>query len=233
MSTTRRTVLGAALAAPLLGQLTGTAAGAAPAGQDGPTGRAARAARAARLGSLSEGWVEVRWTPAAQAQLDRYQAVVEEIAPARMVHDERGAAVRLPVRTAQGDPSTADPAKAHGDGSLDGGVTLRTSEGTFRIVNVAGALTDGVASGRCEVGGADMGHRSVFRCGLEEGTLTAEPAPPGQPVRVRVSQVPLRATQEVLDTLTTSFGPHPVTVDTVLAYVTAEGLYTPPPPARE
>ncbi|MER7767436.1 hypothetical protein [Kitasatospora sp. NPDC096140] len=249
MSTTRRTVLGAALAAPLLGQFTATAAGAVDRGADdggtgagrgarvgaqggarvGPAGQTRRAAQAGRLGTVTEGWVEVRWTAEAQAQLDRYKAVVEAIAPARLVRNDRGTAVRLPVRSAEGDPSPADLPKAHGEGALDGGVTLSTSEGTFRVVNLAGAIEDGLASGRCEVGGADMGHRSAFRCGLAEGKLTADPVPAGQPMKVRLSEVPLRATQEVLDALTASCGPHSVTVDTVLAYVTAEGVYTPPP----
>ncbi|MFI2609572.1 hypothetical protein [Kitasatospora sp. NPDC018619] len=223
MSTTRRSLLGAALAAPLLGWLTGTAAGAADGGTD----------LSGSLGTLSDGWVEIRWTPEAQAQLDRFHALVDVVAPARMVLDEHGPAVHLPIRSAVGDPSLADPPKARGDGALDGGVCVSTSKGDYRVVNLAGAIRDGLGSGRCEVSGAEMGHRSAFRCGLTEGTLRADPVPAGQPVNVRLSGVPLRPTQEAVDAYTANFGAHPVTVDTVLAYVTAQGTYTPPPAAQE
>ncbi|MEU3572965.1 hypothetical protein AB0E96_31755 [Kitasatospora sp. NPDC036755] len=223
MSTTRRSLLGAALAAPLLGWLTGTAAGAVDGGTD----------RTGTLGTLSDGWVEVRWTPEAQAQLDRFHAMVDVVAPARMVHDDRGPAVHLPIRSALGDPSLANPPEAHGDGALDGGVCVSTSKGDYRVVNLVGAIKDGLGSGRCEVSGAEMGHRSAFRCGLTEGELTADPVPAGQPMKVRLSGVPLRPTQEAVDTYTANFGAHPVTVDTVLAYVTAQGTYTPPPAAQE
>ncbi|MFD5437236.1 hypothetical protein ACFWJ4_34435 [Kitasatospora sp. NPDC127067] len=221
MSTTRRSLLGAALGAPLLGWLTGTAAGAVDGGTD----------RSGNLGTLSNGWVEVRWTPEAQAQLDRFHAMVDVVAPARMVMDRHGPAVHLPIRSAVGDPSLANPPKAHGDGALDGGVSVRTSRGDYRVVNLAGAIKDGLGSGRCEVGGAEMGHRSAFRCGLTEGKLTADPVPAGHPIKVRLTGVPLRPTQEAVDAYTANFGAHPVTVDTVLAYVTAQGTYTPPPPA--
>ncbi|MEV7187966.1 hypothetical protein [Kitasatospora sp. NPDC093102] len=219
MSTTRRSLLGATLAAPLLGWLTGTAAGAGDGGTD----------RAGRFGTLSDGWVEVRWTPEAQAQLDRLHAMVDVVAPARMVLNDRGPAVRLPIRSAQGDPSLANPPKAHGDGALNGGVSVRTPQGVYQVVNLAGAIEDGLGSGRCEVGGAEMGQRSAFHCGLAEGKLTAQPVPAGQPMKVRLSGVPLRPTQEAVDAYTANFGAHPVTVDTVLGYVTAEGTYTPPP----
>lgn len=72
MSTTRRMVLSAALATPLLAQFTGTASGATA--DD-------------RWGTVSDGWVEVRWTAQAQAQLDRFEAVVEAVAPAQLVKD--------------------------------------------------------------------------------------------------------------------------------------------------
>lgn len=223
MSTTRRSMLGAALAGPLLGWLTGTAAGAVDGGTD----------RAGKLGTLTDGWVEVRWTAEAQAQLDRFDAMVDVVAPARMVLDGRGPAVHLPIRSAQGDPSLANPPRAHGDGALDGGVSVRTSKGDYRVVNLAGAIQDGLGSGRCEVGGAEMGHRSAFRCGLAEGKLTAQPVPAGHPMKVRLSEVPLRPTQEAVDAYTANFGAHPVTVDTVLAYVTAQGVYSPPPAVQE
>lgn len=74
-------VLSAALAAPLLAQFTGTASGATA--DD-------------KWGTVSDGWVEVRWTAPAQAQLDRFEAVVEAVAPAELVKDSGGSAVRFP-----------------------------------------------------------------------------------------------------------------------------------------
>jgi len=140
MSTTRRMVLGAGLAAPLLAQFTGTASGTA-----GDT----------KWGTISEAWVEVRWTPQAQAQLDRFEAVVEAVAPAELVKDSSGSAVRFPVRSGTGDPSVPNLPKAQGRGVLDGGVAVRTPSGNLRLVNLEGVLQEGSASGKCVVNGVD------------------------------------------------------------------------------
>ncbi|MGK4585868.1 hypothetical protein [Kitasatospora sp. HPMI-4] len=213
MSATRRGVLGAALTAPLLAQFTGTASGTTAAGT---------------LGTVSDGWVEVRWTPRAQEQLDRFQAVVEAVAPARLVTDARGTAIRFPVRSGAGDPSPAKPSKAHGNGRLDGGIAVSTPNGDVRVTELEGVLQDGLAFGRCAVNGVDIGHRSVFRPGADEGLLTTESVALGRPMKVRLAEVPLRPTPELVETFTNTFGGPAFTVDTVLAYVTAEGVYTPP-----
>ncbi|MDH6122554.1 hypothetical protein ABH930_006833 [Kitasatospora sp. GAS204A] len=215
MSTTRRVVLSAALAAPLLAQFTGTASGATADG---------------KWGTVSDGWVEVRWTAQAQAQLDRFEAVVEAVAPAQLVRDSGGSAVRFPVRSGTGDASLTNLPKAQGDGVLDGGVAVRTSSGTFQLVNLESVLQDGVASGKCVVNGVDVGHHAVVRCGLAEGLLTADTVPVGLPLKVQLSEVPLRATPELLEVYTATFGTPAFTADTVLAYVTAQGVYTPPKP---
>ncbi|MDG9701948.1 hypothetical protein [Streptomyces sp. DH37] len=214
MSTTRRTVLGAAAAAPLLAQFTGTASAAA----DG------------KWGTVSDGWVEVRWTGQVRAELDRLGAVVEAVAPARLVRDSRGSAVRFPVRFGKGDPSLRRLPEAGGNGALEGGIAVRTPTGGFRVVNPESVLRDGVVSGKCTVNGVEVGHRSVFRCGLAEGLLTTGGAPVGQPLAVRIGEVPLRPTPELLEVYTATLGAPVFTADTVLAYVTAEGVYTPPKP---
>ncbi|MGV4989122.1 hypothetical protein ACVB8X_43065 [Streptomyces sp. NRAIS4] len=213
MSTTRRSMLSAALTAPLLAQFTGTASGATADGT---------------LGTLSDGWVEARWTPQAQEQLDRLHAVVEAVAPAQLVKDARGSAVRFPVRSSQGDPSLVNPPKAHGAGMLDGGLTVRTATGTFQVTDISGLLQDGLAAGKCAVNGVDVAHGSVFRCDLAEGLLTTDSAPLGQPMKVRLAEVPLRPTPESVQAFAAALGAPTFTVDTVLAYVTAEGVYTPP-----
>lgn len=70
------------------------------------------------------------------------------MAPARLVRDTQGGAIRFPVRSGQVDPCLADPRRAHGDGLVDGGVRIRTPEGTVRVTDLAGVLQDGLASGK-------------------------------------------------------------------------------------
>ncbi|MCX4548664.1 hypothetical protein [Streptomyces sp. NBC_01500] len=212
MSTNRRTVLGAALAAPLLAQFMGTTSAAAD----------------EKWGTISEGWVEVRWTEQVQAELNRLGAVVEAVAPAELVKDGGGPGVRFPVRSGTGDPSLKSLPEAAGDGVLDGGITVRTPTGTAQVVHVQGILKDGLASGKCVVNGVDVSHRSAFRCALSEGLLTTGNTPFGQPLKVRINKVPLHPTPEVLEVYTATFGTPAITADTVLAHVTAEGVYTPP-----
>ncbi|MFH0240888.1 hypothetical protein ACGRHY_00260 [Streptomyces sp. HK10] len=214
MSATRRTVLGATAAAPLLAQFTGTASAAAD----------------DRWGTISGGWAEVRWTEQVQAELGRLKAVVEAVAPARMVEDSRGQAVRFTAPSGKGSLSLKHLPEAAGSGTMEGGIAIRTQAGGFRVVNPESVLRDGVASGRCVVNGVEVGHRSVFRCALAEGLLTTDGAPAGRPLRVRIGEVPLRPTPELLEVYSATFGTPVFTADTVVAYVTAEGLYTPPKP---
>ncbi|WP_129842649.1 hypothetical protein [Streptomyces sp. RFCAC02] len=213
MSAKRRTVLGAAMATPLLARFAGTASGAAA--DD-------------TWGTVSDGWVEIRWTAEAQAELNRLGAVVEATAPALLITDSGDPGVRFPVRSGSGDPSLTDLPAARGEGALDGGLTVRARNGVLRVESLESVLRDGVASGTCVVNGVDVGHRALFRCGLADGVLSTENVPVGSPMRVRVGEVPLHATQELLDAYTESFGAPLVTADTLLARVTAEGLYTPP-----
>ncbi|MDK1476322.1 hypothetical protein QNO07_23380 [Streptomyces sp. 549] len=213
MSATRRNVLGAALAAPLLAQLAGTASAADE-----------------KYGTVSDGWVEVRWSEPVQAELDRLGAVVEAVAPAEMVKSSGGPAVRFPVRSGKGDPSLTKLPKARGNGALDGGVSVRTPQGDVRLTDLGGALKDELASGRCEVNGLAVEHASALRCGVEKGKLSTDKVPAGKPLKVQLSEVPLYATPEMLKAYTATFGTPPFSEDTVLGYVTAAGTYTPPKP---
>ncbi|HTJ69532.1 MAG TPA: hypothetical protein VL551_18485 [Actinospica sp.] len=213
MSATRRTALGAALAAPLLTRFTGTASADAGSG---------------RLGTISDGWVEVRWTREAQEQLDKFGATVEAIAPARVTTDAQGTVVRFPVRNGAGDPSLAELPKAQGDGALDGGIIVRTANGSVRLTELSSDLRSELAAGKCMINGVSAGHDAVVRCGLAEGVLTAESVQPGKPMKVRLADVPLRPTGEALDVYTAVFGAPTFTADSVLAHLTAEGVYHPP-----
>lgn len=212
MDTTRRSVLGAAMAAPLLAQFTG----AASAADDS-------------LGTVTEGWLEIRWTAEGQALLDRFQATVEAVAPAKPVKDAQGTGLRFPLATGQGDPSLPNPPKAHGNGRLDGGVQLRAPQGTLKVTELQGLLQDGLASGTCKVNGVEVGHRAMARPNLDKGVLQAENVPLGKPMKLRVTEVPLRPSAELVDTFNGTFGADAkVTTETVLAHATAEGVYTPP-----
>ncbi|GAB3120573.1 hypothetical protein GCM10027160_36920 [Streptomyces calidiresistens] len=206
-------VLGTAAAVPLLSQFTVTT----PA-----------AAADHTWGTVSDGWIEVRWTPRVGEQLDRFEAVVEAVAPARLVSDAHGTAVRFPLRSGSGDPSLADLRKATFGGSVAGGLAVRTRQGSFRVESLESVLRDGVTSGTWVVNGTDMGHRSVFRCNPAEGRLITEGVPPGRPMRVRIQEVPMRPTAELLEGFAATFGAPAFTADTVVAHVTAEALYTPP-----
>lgn len=213
MSTTRRGALGAALAAPLLTRFTGTASADAAPG---------------KLGTISEGWVEVRLTQEAQALLDRFGARVDAVAPARLVSDARGPAVRFPVRSGTGDASLADLPKAQGDGALDGGIAIHTAGGTFQLTGLQGDLQGELASGKCMVNGIDAAYGSAVHCALGDGVLTTENVQPGEPMKVRLEGVPLHATPEVLNMYTAVFGAPEFAATTALAHLTAEGVYHPP-----
>lgn len=215
------------LGAPLLAPFTATAAGATS--DD-------------RLGGVSDAWVEIRWTTPVRAQLEKVQAKVEALAPARLVQDGDGAGIRFPVLSGTGDPAPSSLPQAHGTGMLDGGVVIRTPTEEFRITKLEGVLRDGVGSGRCTVGGVDVGMQSVLRCGLGEGRFTAESVPPGQPVRMQLSGMPVRPTQESLKVFSQALGAltqtlgavtqtldtAAFTIDTIVAYITVAGVYTPP-----
>jgi hypothetical protein len=213
MGTTRRAALSGMLAVPLLVQSTTTALGATP--ND-------------KFGTVSKGWVEIRWTPQVQAQLERVGARVEPVAPAELVKDRDGMGLRFPVRSGAGDPALTSLTHAQGSGILDGGLVAHTPTGEIRIAALEGVLRDGLASGTWTVNGMSVSMPSMFRCGPGEGRVAAEPAPPGQPITIKLSGMPVRPTQESLNAFAQAFGGSGFTVDTVLAHITAEAVYTPP-----
>lgn len=218
MSTTRRGALGAALVAPLLTRFTGTASADETTPDQAPNA----------LGTISDGWVEVRWTREVQEQLDRSGAVVSAVAPARLVTDADGSAVWFPVESGSGDPSPADLPKAQGEGALAGGITISTTCGTFELTGLRSDLRGGLASGKCAVNGVHTEHGSVLQCGLDEARLSTQSVSPGSPMKVRLAEVPLRATPDLIAAYASALGAAPFTTDTTLAHLTAEGMYHPP-----
>ncbi|QNP75371.1 hypothetical protein IAG44_42205 [Streptomyces roseirectus] len=211
MDTSRRSVLGAVMAAPLLAQFTGAPDAVADDGS---------------LGTVSEASAVVRWTPLGELLLGRFGATVSAVEPATLGED--GKSVRFPVASGEGDPSLVNPGQAHGNGRLAGGVEIRVPEATVRVTELQGFLRDGVAWGTCVVNGLDVGHKAAVRPGLDAGVLQVESVPLGKPMKVKVTDVPLRPTPELVAALATTLGTDEITVDSVLAQVTAEGVYTPP-----
>ncbi|GAB2789749.1 hypothetical protein GCM10027199_77040 [Amycolatopsis magusensis] len=206
-------MLGGLLAAPLLVALTKTASG-------DPV--------RAGWGTVSQGWVELRKTQEGHDALERVGASIEPIAPATLVVSDAGKAVRFPARAATGDPSLTNPSLAQGQGQVDGGLILRTSNGEFRLAELDAGLENGVVSAKYRLDDVEAGVLPMFRCALEEGTLLAEPAPPGQPLEIRLAEVPCRPTPEALQALEAMLGSKVFTPDTVVARLNAAGVYTPP-----
>lgn len=170
-----------------------------------------------RWGSVSYRSVRIRWTPRALAELDRWDASVEAVPPAALTED----GVWIPGRCSGAEPGS-------GEGVVDGGLLVRAPIGQARIVAPEPELTSGVVSAQCSANGTDLGVRRLFRCGLGEGALAAEPAPPGQPLAVRISEVPARPVRESVDLVERQLGTPLLPVDAVAAHLAVEAVYTPP-----
>ena len=217
MSTTRRTILGGALAAPFLTRFAGTAAG---------------ETTDQTLGTVTGGWVEVRWTPQAKEQLDLFGATVEPLAPATWATGDDGgkAGVRFPIVSGRGDPSPDDRQAARGSGRCAGGMVVRTMLTRLEITDLQPTLADEVVSGRYKVNGIESGSQSLLRCDSAQGRLLAAPVPAGRPQTVRIEGVTVHATPESLDAATTALGVLPLSTDTVIGYARGLLVYTPPRP---
>jgi hypothetical protein len=215
MSTTRRTVLGGALTAPLLAHFTGTASGDT---QDASYGR------------ISRGSLEFYWSPQTQAQLDLHGVTVTAVAPARFVTNKGRRGVLFPIRSATGDPALSNVPQARGSGEVDGGMVARTPTGKFEFTQMQCTLEDELIFGKCLVNGIESARQSLLRCDSGQGRLLAAPVPPGQPLTVRIEEVPVYPTPESLEAFTTAFGTSPFTPKTVLGHGTIEAEYIPPRP---
>jgi hypothetical protein len=229
VTTTRRTILSGALAAPFLVHLPGTAS----------------ATTEKTWGTASDAWVEIRWSPNAYAQLARYSATLKPIAPATWVVDRgKRVGVRFPVRSGTGDPSLHDPRLARGTGELDGGLLIRTPTRQVEFAGVRPTLEHEVMSGMCTVNGVENSRQALLRCDSSRGRLLATPVPAGQPLPVRIENVPVYPTPETLEAITSALHTSPLRldngeridldaalplgVDTIVGYATAEAVYHPP-----
>ncbi|WP_146771984.1 hypothetical protein [Lentzea atacamensis] len=183
------------------------------------------------IGVGEGGWIEIVWAPQAQAEMDQRGATVEAIAPAELIERNGGRGIRFPVRSAQGDPSLSNPAHTQGTGVADGGLILRVASTEVRVTRLAGDVRDEQISGRYMVNDVDAGMQPVFRWRATEGDLAVVPGAPGKPVELKISDLPVRLTSEMLDLWTTSarsYGLPSLSADTVVAHVTAQGRFVPP-----
>jgi hypothetical protein len=217
MSTTRRTILSGALAAPFLVNAAGTAAGTT---QD------------ARWGTVSDGYVDLWLTSQAQRQLDLWQATATPIAPATALTDGGRKGVRFPIRSGTGELWLNDLSQTHGTGLLDGGMIIRTLTGQFEITQLQPAIENGQASGTYQLNSVEGSGQSLLRYDAATGRLLADPVPAGHPLKVRIEEVPVYPTPESLEALRTAVGTAvgtlPFDLNTVVAHATADFVYTPP-----
>lgn len=213
MNVSRRSVLGGALAAPVLA----TAATAADADTSGVTGRG------------EDGWIEILWTPPAKTEIDRLGITMEPIAPATSVKRNGRLGMRFPLHSVQGDPSSPNPARAQGTGAAAGGFVFRHDFTEVRVTRLEGVIRDERMSGRYMVNGVETGVQPMFRWRAEEGDLSVVPGALGEPVSMKVSDLPVRMTPEMLDLITASaarrYDFSGISADTVVAHVTALGRF--------
>lgn len=209
MGVSRRSVLSGVVAAPVLVQAASTPA-----------------AAAAASGQSGGGWVEIWPTPQTLAQLDQIGATVEAIAPAELVQRPDGSTgLRMPVTSALGDPSLLDPALAQGNGALDGGIVVRNAHGTVQFTQFDGAVQGGQLSGHCQANNEDQTLQPVLTWHTADLHITLIPGQLGEPLTLRVSDLPVYPTAESIDAFTRVFGTPIFTTGTVMAHINAQGAY--------
>lgn len=183
------------------------------------------------MGTGEDGWVEIVWTPLAQVGMDRHEITVEPIAPAESIERDGRRGLRFPLHTVQGDPSLAAPAHAQGTGTAEGGFVVRHASTVVRVTRLEGDVRDERLSGRYMVNEVDAGMRPVFMWRVAEGDLSVVPGAPGEPVALKMSDLPVRMTSEMLDLMAASARSYDLpslSTDTVVAHVTAQGRFVPP-----
>jgi hypothetical protein len=177
-------------------------------------------------GEANDGWVEIWPTPGTLTQLDKIGATLEAIAPAELVHRPDGSTgLRMPVASAQGDPSLTDPARAHGSGALAGGILIHKADGDVRFTDLTGTVGGEQLSGHCTANDEDQTLQPALTWRSADVHATIVPGQPGEPLTVRTSELPVRPSQEAVDAFTRALGAPIFTTDTVLANITAQGHY--------
>jgi hypothetical protein len=203
------------LAAPFLVNAAGTAAGAT---QD------------ATWGTVSDGYVDLWPTSRSQRQLDLWRATMTPIAPATALTDGSRKGVRFPIRSGTGALPLNNLSQTQGTGLLDGGMMIRTLTGQFKIAKLQPAIENGQTSGTYQLNSVESSGQSLLRYDAGAGRLLAEPAPAGQPLNVRIEDVPVYPTPESLEALRSAVGASPFNLNTIVAHATAEFVYIPPQP---
>lgn len=213
MDVSRRVLLGAALASPLLISAT-----------------TAPAAQASSATATSEGgWFELVWTPEAQTAMDLL-GTLDAIAPAELVECDGRRGLRFPV-AAQGDPSAASPDRAQLTGTCDGGFVARNASTELRVTQLRGDIRNQELSARYMLNDVDSGMQPMFVWRATEGDFSVIPGAPGEPVQLKMSDLPVRLTSAMLDLITASaraYNLPTLTTDTVVGYLTAQGRFAAP-----
>jgi hypothetical protein len=213
MDVSRRAVLGAALASPLLVSAT-----------------MAPAAEASTATATSEGgWFELVWTPLAQATIDQL-GTLEAVAPVQAIERDGRRGLRFPV-SAQGDPSPTSPAHAQLTGASDGGFLLRNASTQLRITQLRGDIRNEELSARYMLNDVDSGMQPMFTWRSAEGDFSVVPGAAGGPVQLRMANLPVRMTSALLDLIAASarsYGLPDLTTETVVGHLTAQGRFTTP-----
>jgi hypothetical protein len=182
------------------------------------------------LGTISGEWVELWWTPKTRKQLDLFSAEVMPVAPATSVTDNGRNGVHFPVRSGAGALSLTELSQARGSGQADGGLVVRTGMWRFEVARLRASLENQLVSGEYTLNGVESGGQSLLRCDSSQGRLVADPVPAGEPLTIRVEDVPLYATPELLEALETALGTSPFGAKDVLAEARATFVYAPPQP---
>lgn len=214
MGVSRRSVLSGVVAAPVGVLVASTPAAAATASASGQTGQS------------SGGWVEIWPTSQTLAQLDQIGAAVQAVAPAELVQGSDGSTgLRMPVTSAQGNPSLLDPALAQGSGALDGGILVHNADGAVQFTQLDGVVQGGQLSGQCQANNEAQALQPALTWRTADLHITVIPGQLGEPLTLRVTKLPVYPTQESIDAFTRAFGTPIFTTDTVMAHINAEGPY--------
>ncbi|MFC4852681.1 hypothetical protein [Actinophytocola glycyrrhizae] len=181
------------MAAPLLGQLGGTAAAA---------GSAADPAFA-----LLDGLSELRVTDLALTRLASEGIAIQAVEPAVPISGADGAVVgvRMPPEYATGTIAlTGEPGT--GGARLRGGVVLVSADARMEITGIRGSVPDNRVFAFLQVNDEWVGELPLYTWDPAAVRLSVLPGAPGKPTVIKGSGIPVTAAQEGLDAFAEAFG---------------------------
>lgn len=196
MAVTRRLFVSGAVAAPLLGQMGGTAAAAAA------TGSAADPAF-----TLLDGLSELQATELALTRLASEGIEIQAVEPAVPITgaDARVVGVRMTPEYANGTIAlTGQPGS--GSGRLLGGAVLTSPTARMEITGIRGSLPDNRIFAFLKVNDQWVGELPMYTGDPAAVRLSVLPGTPGKPTVIKGSGIPLTPTQEGLDAFAGAFG---------------------------